>query len=370
MRYLPICDFQRNITKNANIAPAYTLLKNTNFTLACLPPQNRNNLLTTNSAQLLMSAYILPLCFLILSLPAVAAQKLIPQNPAYRVIVDNDFAGDPDGLAALAHQLLAPKTTVPLITVTGTDPYLARLTHGNKDTALIGKSRAEHLLTLLGTEGPAVAAGHDYIQREKHNKPSDAAKAIVAEAMKDSPLPLLFTCGGPLTNLAEALKLEPAIADKMTVIWIGGADYPSGGPEYNLSTDLAAAKYVLEQSGVPVWQIPVSTYRQMQYSVAEMQADFLPVSPVSKWLYSLYTDLPAFVQLGGTLTMGDHPLVLLSALSTESSHFKTLPARTISADGHYGDEIAGRQIRVFSGVDARLTFADFIARLKIAATDN
>ena len=68
--------------------------------------------------------------------------------------------------------------------------------------------------------------------------------------------------------------------------------------------------------------------------------------------------------------MGDHPLVLLSALSTESSHFETLPARTISTDGHYGDEITGRQIRIFSGVDARLTFADFIARLKIAATDN
>ena len=37
-----------------------------------------------------------------------AAMRTIPQKPGARVIVDNDFAGDPDGLIALAHQLLAP----------------------------------------------------------------------------------------------------------------------------------------------------------------------------------------------------------------------------------------------------------------------
>ena len=32
------------------------------------------------------------------------------------MIVDNDFSGDPDGLVALAHQLLAPRSHVVLVT--------------------------------------------------------------------------------------------------------------------------------------------------------------------------------------------------------------------------------------------------------------
>jgi hypothetical protein len=31
--------------------------------------------------------------------------RVIPQKASARVIIDNDFAGDPDGLAALAHPI-------------------------------------------------------------------------------------------------------------------------------------------------------------------------------------------------------------------------------------------------------------------------
>ncbi len=58
-------------------------------------------------------------------------------------------------------------------------------------------------------------------------EPTTAARAIVAEAMRDDPMPLFVTCGGPLTNVAAALKLEPAIAKRMTLIWIGGGAYPA-----------------------------------------------------------------------------------------------------------------------------------------------
>jgi inosine-uridine nucleoside N-ribohydrolase len=114
--------------------------------------------------------------------------------------------------------------------------------------------------------------------------PSEAAQAIVAEALRDDPRPLYFTCGGPLSNLAAALRLEPAIAARMTVVWIGGGPWPEGGWEYNLATDADAARYVIEQSTVPMWQVPQNAYRQMQYSIAEMTADLRPISDFSRWL--------------------------------------------------------------------------------------
>ena len=296
-----------------------------------------------------------------------AGEREITQRVSARVIVDNDFAGDPDGLAALAHQLLSKKTETVLITVSGLDPELAKFSYRDRDTAVAGAQKANKLLALLGTEDVPVSPGYDLNSRD-HNEPSNAAKAIVQAAMQDSDLPLFFTCGGPLTNLAEALKLEPAIAQRMTLIWIGGGDYPTGEPEYNLMTDLDAAKYVFEQSTVPIWQIPVSTYRQMQYSVAEMAIDFKPLSPASSWLYEQYTHLPPFVDMGGALTMGDHPLVTLSALSVQSSQSDTMASRVINPDGSYGKERVERPIRVFRSIDARLTFADFLAVMKLNNT--
>ena len=48
----------------------------------------------------------------------------------------------------------------------------------------------------------------------------------------------------------------------MTVIWIGGADYPKGGFEFNLMMDINAANVVFS-SKVPVWQVPMSLYKVM-----------------------------------------------------------------------------------------------------------
>ena len=70
--------------------------------------------------------------------------------------------------------------------------------------------------------------------------------------------------------MASALLIAPEIADKnMTVIWIGGRDYPSGGWEYNLKNDIAAANVVFK-SKVNLWQVPRNVYRMMPVSLAEL----------------------------------------------------------------------------------------------------
>jgi hypothetical protein len=293
--------------------------------------------------------------------PALAAgSRRIPQRPSARVIVDNDFGGDPDGLAALAHQLLSPKTRVPLITVSALDPKFAG-DAGKGQTVRTGGELAQELVRRIGMDSPpAIAAGAE----DFSPGPSSAARAIVAEALRDDPLPLIVTCGGPLTNIAAALRLEPAIAKRMTVIWIGGGAWPAGGWEYNLMTDIEAARTVIEGSRVPLWMVPQPAYRQMQYSVAEMDADLRPISPLTEWLYDRFTTPPDWFDIGGAWPLGDSPLVLLSAISAESSRYREVAARRILRDGRYGAAIAGRTVRVYEQLDARLTFGDFLALLK------
>lgn len=294
-----------------------------------------------------------------------AEARRIPQKPSRRVIVDNDFAGDPDGLVAAAHQLLQAKTTTVLLTASALLPKLTVPGVNMAASADDGAALAQDMLRRMALpKPPPVMAGSN---RLGTLEPSAAAEAIVREALREHPLPLFFTCGGPLTNLAAALRIEPAIARRITVVWIGGGPYPDGGWEYNLMADLPAARAVIEGSEVPLWLVPQDAYRQVQMSMAELQADLRPISPFTRWLYSRFTSPPSFVDLGGTWPQGDNPLVLATALTSESSRHRDLPARRLRDDGSYGELLLGRRIRVYEQLDVRLIVADLLAQLRLHA---
>jgi inosine-uridine nucleoside N-ribohydrolase len=280
------------------------------------------------------------------------------------VIIDNDFAGDPDGLVALAHQLLSPKTQTVLITSSALSPQFAEGELKTRSAALGQDAALELMHRGQIRNRPPVVAGTD---RLGNHEPGAAAKAIVAEALRDDQHPLYFTCGGPLTNLAAALALEPAIAGRMTVIWIGGGSWPKGGWEYNLASDGEAARKVIEQSTVPLWQIPQNAYRQMQYSIAALRTELRSVSPFGAWLYDRFTTPPGFIDIGGTWPLGDSPLALLTAISTESSESVEREWCRIQPDFSYGEPISGRNVRVFEKLDVRVTFDDFLALMRLHA---
>jgi hypothetical protein len=282
-------------------------------------------------------------CLAALPLVQAMGRPGIVQRPLVRVIVDNDFAGDPDGLVALAHQLLAPATRTVLVTVSALDPKLARMAGLDPEqTAQDGARRARELLRLAGPgpRPPVVADG--------------AAQAIVDAALRDDPLPLVLACGGPLTNVAAALRLQPAIAERMRLVWIGGTAAGDDSAEYNLATDVAAARFVLEETRIPVLQIPAAEYRRFQVSVATLNTEVAPISPLARWLVDQYRHLPPFVRLGGTLTFGDSPLVTATAFDSAATPF------TIRTVG-------GREIRIAHSLDPQLNFADFTALLRAHA---
>jgi hypothetical protein len=306
----------------------------------------------------------------ITALPASAsfsqALGTIPQRASLRVIVDNDFSGDPDGLIALTHQLLTPKARTVLVTTSAVDPKLAKLAGIDAGKSPAAASRlVQELMDRLGLASrPPVVAGTDSFAAGKE-KENAAAQAIVAEALRDDPLPLVLTCGGPLTNVAAALRLDPRIATRMKVVWIGGVANSEGGAEYNQSTDLAAARHVLEESAVPLWQVPEEEYKRFQVSVAELTIGLRDISPVSQWLYSQYLQLPPFVQLGGSLGFGDDAMVALTAFDPGLAPSTIRRVRKLQDDGRYGAQVAGREVRMLHSLDVRLHVADLTALLRL-----
>ena len=169
-----------------------------------------------------------------------------------RVVVDNDYAGDPDGILALAHHLLSPSNRVVAITSSFLNPRFVTPPATAGATAADGARLAAALLAELGLDSPPpVATGAE----ESGGGRSAAAEAIIAAAREESDLPLYVVCGGPLTNVAAALTLDPGIAARLTLVWIGGSLDPAAF-EYNRDTDPAAAEAVVATRGLTIHQFP------------------------------------------------------------------------------------------------------------------
>ncbi|WP_324643860.1 nucleoside hydrolase [Pseudarthrobacter sp. LT1] len=272
---------------------------------------------------------------------------MIRVEPRCRVIIDNDWAGDPDGLAALAHHALSPANNIVAVTSSLTNPMFGP----PGGMAQRGADLAAGLLRVLKRpEVSDVQAGSDapFTGQARDNA---AARAIVDAVAAGGELPLILVCAGPLTNVADALLLDPAVALSLTLAWVGGA--AANGEEYNYFTDPAAADFVLGNQELAVWQFPAETYRQVVAPVAELDHAFRNSGPAGAWLWELFNNLevPDFVKCGPLWCLGDSAPLVVTGLDDVTSTFTetgTQPSR-----------------RTYTSVDARLIMADFLAKLRL-----
>ncbi len=325
----------------------------------------------------------LPLGCVLGLFPGVARAQFLPAAPRCRVIIDNDFSGDPDGLFQLAHHLASPATEVSLIIGSHihVGDFLDRSSTQADNAvrtvqALIATMRLPRRPDVIAGRNAAPAAG-------ARPEATPAVRRIIAEAMRDdTTLPLYYVAGAGLTEIAEALQYEPRIAGKLKLVWIGGAEYPSLNPslpprkdsEYNTTIDLAAARFVFNDSAVEIWQVPRDTYRTMLVSFAELEAGLDQAGALGRYLRA---QLQRAVETAGkgyeTYILGDSPLVTLTSLQSffdpdaSSSRYVVRPTPRINAQAGY-DLVAGtRPMRVYTSIDTRLTFADMFAKFRMAS---
>ncbi len=298
-----------------------------------------------------------------------------------RVIVDNDFSGDPDDLFQLAHHLLSPSVSIPFVIgshLAAGDPFDPSATQADNAARI-----ARDLIERMGMDVPVLAGSNVGMTRPDAPIDTPAARAIIAEALRDdTDLPLFIALGAGLTELASALLLEPSIAERLTAVWIGGGEHeglavpPIGvGPvEYNLNIDVPAAMAVFNDTAVAIWQCPRDLYRRALVSFAELDARVRPAGELGAHLAGAIDGLVGMVEahgraMGETYVLGDSPLVLLTALQTAfepdtaSSSHVVIPTPRMNAAGQYEPNPGGRPMRVYTRIDTRLMFEDLYAKL-------
>ncbi|WP_297095640.1 nucleoside hydrolase [uncultured Draconibacterium sp.] len=299
-----------------------------------------------------------------------------------RVIIDNDFGGDPDGLFQLAHHLLSPGVEVNGII--GSKQYAGGFYDAPGDAKFSCKMVNELLAAMELSERYSVYEGaSSELPDTLTPVVTEGAEAIVREAMRnDTEKPLYVVCGAGLTNIASAFLMEPKIAERLTLIWIGGTEYegiavpPPGASkrwEYNTGIDVKACQVVFNLSSIPIWQIPRDAYRQALTSYSELIYKVKGKGETGNYLVGRLEHLmeQAKKTLGEAYVLGDSPLVLLTALQTSwesdpaSSKYVLKPAPTVSDSGMFMENTTGREIRVYYDLDIRLMFEDFFAKLSL-----
>lgn len=292
----------------------------------------------------------------------------VPQEKIVRVITDTDVKNEADDPFAVVQTLLSPKLeNVGLIAAHfGVDRVKDSMQQSYEELRIIlSKMKIEEEgLICKGAEHP--------MPDQETPVDSEGARLIIKEAMKEDSRPLFVTFMGPLTDIASAYLMEPAIAGRLTVIWIGGGSYPEGGPEFNLKNDIHAAN-VLFSSTIPVWQVPKDVYEMMPVSLAELEYRVNGKGEIGTYLFDQLIrhtkeEIPrkSAFRTGETWVLGDSPAVGL-LLYEHRFCFAWKQAPLITRDMNYVSTGLNRPIRVYQSVDARLILEDFYAKLALFA---
>ncbi|MBJ9990817.1 nucleoside hydrolase [Paenibacillus sp. S28] len=294
----------------------------------------------------------------------------VPEAKKIRVIVNSDAKNEADDQYAIVHSLLTPQFVIKGL-------IGAHFGEARSNTSMLDSVKEiKLLLDIMGLSGEySVFRGAEHaMQDERTPAISEGAELIVREAMSEDQRPLFVIFLGAITDLASAYLMNPAIADRLTAIWIGGGSWPDGETEFNLSNDIHAANVVFS-SPIPLWQVPRNVYSKMRVSLAELKRRVEPSGDIGRYLYrqlvetnELWASNPHWPK-GEMWTLGDSPAVGL-LLYDQPYDFDWKPAPRVSTDMTYIHHQTERRIRVYRDIDVRFILEDMYAKLELFSAES
>ena len=174
------------------------------------------------------------------------------------MVLDTDAYNEIDDQFAIAYMMKSPeKLRVKAIFAA---PFFNSHSTGPGDGMERSYEEILKLLRLMGREDfvPNVYRGSlNYLPDEQTPVESPAARRLVELSREYSAQrPLYVAAIGAITNVASAICMDPTIAERMVVVWLGGhARHWPHDKEFNLFQDVEAARVVFG-SGVPLVQLP------------------------------------------------------------------------------------------------------------------
>jgi inosine-uridine nucleoside N-ribohydrolase len=171
------------------------------------------------------------------------------------MVLDTDAYNEIDDQFAIAYALHAPEKLN--VCALYAAPFFNERSSGAADGMERSYQEINKLLTLSGQAATVLRGSPQYLVDENTPAISPAAQDLAERAMAYSPeKPLYVVAIGAITNIASALLIAPAIADRIVIVWLGGhALHWHDNEEFNCKQDVAAAR-VVYASGAPLVMLP------------------------------------------------------------------------------------------------------------------
>jgi len=227
--------------------------------------------------------------------PLSDSQRLAQLEPPTKrpvpMVLDTDTYNEIDDQFALVYALISPELDVQAVYAA---PFLNKRSTGPEDGM---EQSYEEILRVLGKldrspDGFAFKGSREFIADPKKPEESPAAADLIARAKKHSPEnPLYVVAVGAITNVANALLIEPSILPNIVVVWLGGNGHQwPDQREFNYQQDLHAARTVFD-SGVPFVQLPCTpVVTHFATTVPEMEAHVGGHGAIGDYLLKIFKD--------------------------------------------------------------------------------
>lgn len=181
-----------------------------------------------------------------------------PVGKKIDVVLDTDTFNEIDDQYAIAY-VLKHREKFNLTAI-----YAAPFSNRKAATAQIGMEKSydeiHNILSFMGEDEVkkiVFKGSKEYLKDEQTPVESEAARDLVKKAMeRDEDNPLYVIAIGAITNVASALLMEPKIAEKIVIVWLGGHALEwYNTREFNMVQDITGAR-VLFNSMAPIVQLP------------------------------------------------------------------------------------------------------------------
>ena len=224
---------------------------------------------------------------------ATRLQRLRPPAGRVRMVLDTDTYNETDDQFALVHALLSPERLA--VEAIYAAPFHNQRCDGPGHGMELSYQEILRLLERLGrsSDGFAFRGATDYLGPEGEPLESAAVRDLIARG-RAAPAadPLYVVAIGAITNVASALLLEPALVEKIVVVWLGGhaLRWPDTR-EFNLRQDLAASRALLD-CGVPLVLVPcMGVTSHLLTSVPEIERHVAPHGELGAFLAARFKEL-------------------------------------------------------------------------------
>jgi purine nucleosidase len=214
--------------------------------------------------------------------PGLPPMRVVP------VVIDTDTYNEIDDQFAVVYALLSPERV--RVEALYAAPFHNERSAGPEDGMLRSYDELHRLLERLPERRstPVHHGARSWLPASDRPASSPAADDLIERVVgTDGPL-FVLTIGAP-TNVASALLMEPGIAERIVVIWLGGnPGYWHRAVEFNVEQDMHAS-HVLLDSGVPLVHLPCRNVTEhLRTTQAEIDRFVRGSSAIGDYLADIY----------------------------------------------------------------------------------